>query len=89
MQQSTNGGSSILIQVGVGTEVTGFAVDPDQEKQFLGGAINTDNIVRTSDVTVNVEKNPAPAVAFGINNTSTTSISITNTGAIQSGNAGT
>ena len=91
LQQSTNGGSSFSnIQVGVGTEVTGFAVDPNPgETIFRISAINTDNIVRTSDVTVNVEKNPAPSVAFGVNNTSTTSLSITNTGAIQSGNAGT
>ena len=85
LQQSTNGGASFSnIQVGVGTEVTGFAVDPSPGQTiFRIRTVNTDNIVRNSDTTVNVNNNPAPNVSASVNVST-----ITNTYAIQAGNSG-
>lgn len=85
LQQSTNGGASFSnIQVGVGTEVTGYAVDPSPGQTiFRIRTVNTDNIVRNSDTTVDVANNPAPNVSASVNNST-----ITNTYAIQAGNSG-
>ena len=84
LQQSTNGGASFSnIQVGVGTEVTGYAVDPSPGQTIFRIRQSTLIILFIIRTTINVNNNPAPNVSASVNVST-----LTNTYAIQSGNSG-